>query len=125
MEKSILVIDDDSLVTHSLSNLLAKDGYSTTTSQDGYDALDKVIKEKDFDLIVCDIRLPGINGVEIVKRIKEHLRSMNKPDVPVIFITGYTDTDLHIEAQNLGKLFLKPFDTKDFLNSIREYIEEK
>ncbi len=125
MAKKILVIDDDSMVTRSLSNLLAKEGYSATTSQDGYDALDKIIRERDIDLIVCDIRIPDINGIEVVKRIKERLKDMNKPDVPVIFITGYTDIELHIEAQNLGKLFLKPFDTKDFIDSIKEYLEKK
>ena len=124
MAKKILVIDDDSMVTKAISNFLGKEGYSSAASQDGYEALDRVIKEMDFDLIVCDIRLPGINGIETVKKIKEHLKSMNKPDVPVIFITGFADTDLHEEAKKIGKLFFKPFDNRDFLESIKEYIEE-
>lgn len=124
MEKSILIIDDDRMVTHAIGNLLAKENYSAKASYDGYDALDEIIKERHFDLIVCDIRLPGLNGVETVKKIKERLKALNKPDVPVIFITGYTDPELHAEAQKLGKLFLKPFDNKEFLEAIKEYIEE-
>lgn len=123
MLKNILVIDDDRMVTYALSNLLTKDGYSATASQDGYDALDKVLKKESFDLIVCDLRLPGIDGLETVKKIKEYLKANNKPDVPVIFITGYTDTDLHIRAQTLGKVFFKPFENKELLESIEELIE--
>ena len=125
MEKKILVIDDDSMVTRAIGNLLKNANYSTTASQDGYDALDKIISETDFNLIVCDIRLPGINGVETVKKIKERLRALNKPDVPVIFITGYVDEEINVEAQKIGKLIYKPFDNRDFLEIIKEHIEEK
>ncbi|MCM8782716.1 MAG: response regulator [Candidatus Omnitrophica bacterium] len=125
MEKKILVIDDDSMVTQAIGNLLEKANYSATASQDGYEALDKIIEERNFDLIVCDIRLPGINGVETVKRIKERLKALNKPDIPVIFITGYADEEVNAEAQKIGKLIYKPFDNKDFLKIIKEYIEEK
>jgi len=123
MDRSILVIDDDKMVTYSLANLLTKEGYSTATSHDGLDALDKVIQEGDFDLIVCDIRLPGINGYETVKKIKDHLKANSKPDIPVIFITGFTDKDVHLKAQELGKVFLKPFDNKELLKDIAIAIE--
>lgn len=123
MAKKILIVDDDKTVTLSLSNLLAKAGYSATSSYDGNDALNKVIKESDFDLIVCDIRLPGMNGIETVEKIKQYLKDNNKPDVPVIFITGYADTDLHLKAQDLGKLFLKPFDNKELLEDVIIEIE--
>jgi len=122
MEKSILVIDDDRLVTHTLSNLLFKEGYSATASEDGYKALDEIFKGKNIDLIICDLRLPGIDGFETVKRIKQYLKANNKQDIPVIFITGYTDTDLHIKAKDLGKVLYKPFDNKELLDSIIEYI---
>lgn len=122
MEKSILIIDDDRMVTYALTHLLAKEGYSATASQDGYGAFDEVIRQGKFDLIVCDLRLPGINGLEAVKKIKEYLKSKNEPDVPAIFITGYIDTELHLQAQELGKVLFKPFDNKDLLKSITEYI---
>lgn len=123
MKNTILVIDDDKMVTFSLSTLLTKEGYETITSNDGQDALDKIIKEGDFDLIVCDIRLSDMNGFDTAKKIKEHLKANNKPDIPIIFITGYTDTDLHIKAQELGRVFLKPFDNKELLKNIAITIE--
>jgi len=122
-EKSILVIDDDRLVTHTLGNLLAREGYSATASEDGYKALDEIFKDRDFDLIICDLRLPGIDGIEVIRKIREYLKAKNRPPIPVIFITGYTDSDLHIKAQDLGKVLFKPFDTKDLLENISDYIE--
>ena len=123
MEKAILVIDDDRMVTRAIGNLLSKENYSAIPSENGYDALEQILTERHFDLIVCDIRLPGMNGIETVKKIKEYLKKMNKPDIPTIFITGYSDSDLHAEAQKIGKLILKPFDNRDFLEIIKEYIE--
>lgn len=123
MDKKILVVDDDKMVTYALRNLLTKKGYSAITSQDGHEALDKIIKEGDFDLIVCDIKLPGINGLETIEKIQQHLKDNNKPNVPVIFITGYTDTDLHIKAKELGRVFFKPFENREFLESIEIEIE--
>jgi len=123
MEKSILVIDDDRLVTHALGNLLARQGYSATASEDGYGALDEIFKDRDFDLIICDLRMPGIDGVETAKKIREYLKSKDRPQIPIIFITGYADSDLHIKAKGLGKVLLKPFETDDLLNNISEYLD--
>ncbi len=121
MFKNILVIDDDKLVAHTLGNLLAKEGYSATASEDGYKALEEIFSENKFDLIVCDLKLPGMDGFETIKKIKEYLKAKNKPDVPVIFITGYSD--LYEKARQFGKVFLKPFDNEEFIKSIEEYIE--
>ena len=63
-----------------------------------------------------------MDGVQTVKRIKELLKSRNKADIPVIFVTGYADSELHLEAKGLGKVFIKPLDNKDLLESIEEYI---
>jgi len=123
MTKNILVIDDDRLVTHTLGNLLSKEGYSATTSDEGFKALDEIFSENKFDLIICDLRLPGIDGFETVKRIKKYLEGENKPDIPVIFITGYTD--LYEKARKLGKVFLKPFDNDEFIKSVKEYLHEE
>lgn len=122
MKRSILLIDDDMMVTRSLGTLLAKQEYSAAASQDGYDAVDKIVGAQNFDLIICDLRLPGINGIETIHRIKEHLKVQNKPDIPVVFITGYADSDIHNQARNLGKVLTKPFDTTEFLKTVEEYI---
>jgi len=122
VEKSILVIDDDRLVTNTLRNLLSRGGYSARASNSGDEALDEIFEGNHFDLIVCDLRLPGINGIEVMKRIREYLKSKNRPQIPTIFITGYANGELHNEAKKLGKVFLKPFDNREFLKEIKEHL---
>lgn len=121
MAKNILVVDDDGMVTKSLCGLLKKSGYSADAAGDGFDAIEK-INDTHIDLIVIDLRMPGMNGVQTVKKIRELLKSRNKADIPVIFVTGYADSELHLEAQRLGKVFIKPLDNKDLLEGIEEYI---
>ncbi len=120
MAKNILVIDDDGLVTKSLCDLLNRSDFSAQPMENGFDAIEK-IKDTHIDLIVVDIRMPGIDGVETVKKIKEILKSKNRPDIPVIFITGYSDTKANLEANKLGEVMFKPFDNKEFLDSINRY----
>ncbi len=122
MEKSILIIDDDSMITRTMRDLLSREGYNTRTSGDGYEALDEIFGNTAFDLIVCDLRLPGMDGIETVRKIRQYLKDTSKPDIPVIFITGYTESELYTQAQQLGRVFAKPFDTADFLSSVEEYI---
>jgi CheY-like chemotaxis protein len=120
MSKNILVIDDDGLVSKSLCDLLHKTGFSADALKNGFDALE-VIKDTHIDLIVVDIKMPQINGVELVKKIKEILRAKNKPDIPVVFITGYPDSEEAAQAKALGEVIAKPFESKEFLDSITHY----
>lgn len=120
MAKNILVIDDDGMVGKSLCGLLNQANYFAEALDNGFDAIDK-IKDTHVDLIVVDIRMPGIDGVETVKKIKEILKSKNKPDIPVIFITGYADSKATLEAKELGEVLFKPFDNQDFLENITRY----
>jgi CheY-like chemotaxis protein len=117
MAKNVLIIDDDGLVAKSLCDLLNKSGYTTGAFENGLDAL-QIIKDTHIDLIVVDIKMPEINGVELVKKIKEILRTKNKPDIPVVFITGYPDSKEAIEAKELGEVIFKPFDNQEFLDCI-------
>ncbi len=122
MPKNILVIDDDGLVTKSVCGLLQNNGFTTDDSENGPDAIE-LVKDTHIDLIVADIRLPGMNGVEAVKQIKELLKAKHKMDVPVIFITGFSDPDVNAEAQKLGRLIYKPFDNTNFLDIINSAVE--
>ena len=70
MGKKILVIDDDKLVLMTLKRLLAKEGYKISTATSGTEGLRR-IENEDFDLILSDIKMPGMDGVEMVKRIRE------------------------------------------------------
>ena len=89
MAKNILIIDDEELIIRSLRKLLEKEGYSVFIAKNGQDAV-IMAEEESFDLIVADIRMPGMNGVETVQSIYEDLEKKKSKNIPVIFITGYT-----------------------------------
>jgi CheY-like chemotaxis protein len=114
MAKRILVIDDEGMITKTVGGLLKRAGYITDVAKSGPEAIKKS-KKSNFDLIIADIRMPQMDGIETISHIREHLRSNKKSDIPVIFITGYADSDAHIKAEKFGKIIFKPFDIKEFL----------
>ena len=73
MAKTILVIDDEELIVRSLKKLLEKKGFTVFIAKNGQDAL-AMIEVEEFDLIVVDIRMPGMNGVETIESIKKNLQ---------------------------------------------------
>lgn len=119
MKKRILVIDDEGIIIKTVGNLLTREGYEIQTCQNGTQAIDSV-KNNDFDLIVTDIRMPDIDGLETIKTIKKYLKDQKKPDIPVIFITGFADSDAHVKAEKIGKVIFKPFDMKEFLKIVAQ-----
>ena len=121
MAKKILLIDDEELIIKSLKKLLEKDGFTVFIAKNGQDAL--LLSEKEtFDVIIADIRMPGINGVETIKFINETMgkRGLKKPGV--IFITGYADEEMQQEAEALGPVayIYKPFDISELISKIKE-----
>ncbi len=92
----IIVVDDEPVICQQLERLYSHSGYSVTIANSDDEALQRLERE-DIDLVVTDIRLPGLSGIELTQRIKE-----NHPDVPVIVITGYGDIDTAVEVLKLG-----------------------
>ena len=125
MAKKILVIDDEGLVTASLKQLLKKSGYDVDVAHNGNAAMEK-IRESDFDLIISDIRMPGINGVEVVKQIRRYLQQAGKPAVPEVLITGYANKENLEEAQRLkvADYIYKPFNIKEFLEIVKKNLDQ-
>jgi len=123
MGKKILVIDDEKLVVESLKKLLKREGYDANIAKNGTEAMAR-IKESDFDLIVSDVRMPDINGIEIVKKIREYLKQNGKQPVPEILITGYASKENLDEAEklNVADYIYKPFNIKDFLDVIKRNV---
>jgi len=123
MPKNILVIDDEELIIRSLTKLLEREGYSVLIAKNGTDAL-AMSEEEDFDLIIADIRMPGINGVDTVDSIFKNLSQKQKDKIPVIFITGYVDEDIEKKAQTLKpKAYIyKPFDITTLVGKVKEVI---
>jgi len=130
LNKDVLIIDDELLITKTLTNLLRKNGFNNITAvNNGSEAVAKIQelrekKNKEFDLIVTDIRMPGIDGIETIKRIKQIMAKSDGRESSVIFMTGYGEERAN-EEKALGYVdFLhKPFDTEDFLVSIKKHLE--
>ena len=121
MPKSILLVDDDLQVLKSLEKLFKKEGHVTTCASSGKEALEWVEK-KDFDLIVVDIRMPDLDGVDTVKKIREARTNKNQPDIPVVFLTGYSDMVAIDRAKQYGEVILKPFNLDEFLSHVKQEI---
>ena len=123
MAKKILVIDDEELVTKSLRQLLKQEGYEVTIAKSGKQALEKV-KEEEFNLIVCDVRMPEMDGIETIKNIREYLERSNKKTIREVLITGYADLDKYEESIGLevSDYLNKPFDNTEFLEIIKKNI---
>lgn len=124
MNKVILIIDDEELVLRSLQRLLKKQGYDVVTSLSFKEAMEK-LKQQDFDLIISDVRMPGIDGIEGIAGIREYLKKQGRPPIPEILITGYADVETYKRATqlNVADYIYKPFDTQDLLDVVRKNIK--
>ena len=122
----ILVVDDEEIITKTFVRLLETRGYTVSVASSGEEALVKVEAE-DFDLILSDIRMPGLSGIETVQRIQQLQEERQKPRVPVIFLTGYTDLALEQEAHRLNPsaYIYKPFDALKLLETVAATLEAK
>jgi two-component system response regulator PilR (NtrC family) len=102
---NILIVDDDSSLRNMLSIILKKEGFQIQTAENGSNALNFLKKNK-TDLIISDIKMPDISGIELLKKIK----TINK-DLPFILITAFSSTNDAIEAMKLGAddYITKPF----------------
>lgn len=116
----ILLIDDDKIVLRTIQKLLVKEGYQLTIIESGQKALE-LIKNSFYDLIITDIRMPQIDGIETINKIRR-LQEAGDLKSKFMIITGYSDADVSKEATEMGiKHFLmKPFDRDSFLKSVEE-----
>ena len=123
MKKKILVIDDDALVLKSVRNLLTNEGYEVECAKNSEEA-ELMIRRFPFNLIVCDIRMPGKDGISAMKDLKHLCQTEFKLDIPFILITGYASEEAPIDAIKLGAkdYLLKPFDLNELSESVRKHI---
>jgi two-component system, NtrC family, nitrogen regulation response regulator NtrX len=124
MAKNILVIDDEGLVTKTLKKLLSKAGYNPIITESGREALEKA-KTEDFDLVVSDIRMPDIDGIETIQKLRQIQTEKGKKCCPEILITGYADEEKYKSAVQLkvAEYLFKPFDTNQFMDAIKRNLD--
>ncbi len=119
--KKILIIEDDEAMRALLKDLLDEEGFSTGSVSNGFDALQNLIEES-FDLIITDIQMPGLTGLDILPRIKKL-----QPQVPVIVITAFGSEELcrrSVEKGATGYLE-KPIHINKLRTMIREMVSSK
>ena len=117
----VLIVDDEQVVCDLLHDELTEKGYLCTTALDGNDALAKLATE-DFDVVLLDIRLPGMSGMEVLREIW-----LNHSDTATIMITAINDVDTAVEAMKWGAsdYIVKPFDLDRVGASISTALETK
>jgi diguanylate cyclase (GGDEF)-like protein len=117
----ILVVDDEMSIRSVLTQVLETDGYAVTAAASGEEGL-KFLEQKRFALVVSDIKMPGINGLELLKKIKEHY-----PETQVIIITSYASLETALEALRNGAYdyLLKPFEDLSMISVAAKRAIEK
>lgn len=119
--KRILIVDDEETLTFSLyqSFIISKENYEVVTAASGNEAWEK-FTENPFDVVLTDITMPGISGIELLKRVKKE-----RPQTCVIMMTAYGSDEKKEEAMNNGafRYVEKPFEIKAMKNIIAEALK--
>ena len=121
MKSRLLLVDDEEQFVEALSERLSMRDYDITTSLTGEDAIEK-IKNYNFDVVILDVRLPGIEGTEVLREIKSL-----KPLTEVIMLTGHGTVEMAIEGMKLGAFdfLMKPCETEDLTAKIDKAHDRK
>ena len=116
--KSILVIDDDQSVLSLLKAFLEPEGFDVITAADGVSGM-KLLKESKVGLVLLDVMMPGLDGYQVLKLIREY------SSVPVIMVTGITDKDSVERFLDLGAddYVAKPFNKEELITRIRNKLK--
>ncbi|MBI3110906.1 MAG: hypothetical protein A2059_01020 [Ignavibacteria bacterium GWA2_55_25] len=114
----ILVVDDEDALRTVLSSELEGEGYKVASAADGSEAIE-ILKKEGFDLILLDIKMPNVDGFEVLKFVKE-----THPDTKVIMLTGFADLKNAIESKKLGAedFVSKPYDLVDLLTTVERVL---
>ena len=119
----ILVIEDEAAIRRVLIKILSEesDTYKVEEAEDGMVGLEK-IKKEDYDLVLCDIKMPRMDGVEVLEAVKKI-----KPEIPMVMISGHGDLDTAVHTMRLGAFdyISKPPDLNRLLNTVRNALDKK
>lgn len=119
----ILVIEDEAAIRRVLTKILSEENetYQVDEAEDGLEGIAK-IKKEDYDLVLCDIKMPKMDGVEVLEATKKI-----KPDIPIVMISGHGDLDTAVNTMRLGAFdyISKPPDLNRLLNTVRNALDRK
>ena len=119
----ILIIEDEAAIRRVLVKILSEENsaYELTQAQDGLEGIEK-IRDQDFDLVLCDIKMPKMDGVEVLQAAKKI-----KPETPMVMISGHGDLDTAVQTMRLGAFdyISKPPDLNRLLNTVRIALNSK
>jgi two-component system, chemotaxis family, chemotaxis protein CheY len=120
MSKKILVVDDAAMIRNLTKKHAQNKGYEVVTANDGMEGL-KAVESEQFDLIFSDVNMPNMNGLEMVRKIKE---IPQKKFIPIVMLTTESNEKLKQEAKEMGvkSWMLKPFNPVKFLTTIEKII---
>jgi two-component system, NtrC family, response regulator AtoC len=117
----ILLVDDEEIVRESLSGWLEKDGYTIGTAPDGLAGV-QAVEEASWSILLVDLKMPGIDGLEVLRRVKE-----KSPEVAVVIMTAYATVDTAVSAMKLGAFdyIVKPFDPEEVSLMIEKIVAQQ
>ncbi len=119
----ILIIEDEAAIRRVLAKILSEESvtYQVEDAEDGLQGLEK-IKNQDYDLVLCDIKMPKMDGIELLEAVKKI-----KPEIPMVMISGHGDMETAIHSMKLGAFdyISKPPDLNRLLNTVRNALDKK
>jgi two-component system, NtrC family, nitrogen regulation response regulator NtrX len=119
----ILIIEDEAAIRRVLNKILSEenDTYQVEEAEDGLQGVEK-IKNEDYDLVLCDIKMPKMDGVEVLEAVKKI-----KPEIPMVMISGHGDLETAVNTMRLGAFdyISKPPDLNRLLNTVRNALDRK
>jgi two-component system nitrogen regulation response regulator NtrX len=119
----VLVIEDEAAIRRVLIKIISEesDSYDVEEAENGLDGIEK-IKDNDYDLVLCDIKMPKMDGVEVLEKAKKI-----KPEIPFVMISGHGDLDTAVNTMRLGAFdyISKPPDLNRLLNTVRNALDRK
>ena len=121
-KKKILIVDDEMSVRRSLEEWFLEDGFQVETAEDGETALRVMHSAGPFDVFIIDIRMPGMDGITLQKRVHE----VDK-DAAIIILTAFASVDTAVEALKMGAFdyITKPVDPDDLSNAVRNALRQR
>ncbi len=121
--KKILIIEDEAAIRRVLKKIISEEneGYEVAEASDGLGGLEMILNN-DYDLVLCDIKMPKMDGVEVLEKVKKV-----KSEIPIVMISGHGDLDTAVNTMRLGAFdyISKPPDLNRLLNTVRNALDKK